>query len=59
MHNHPPRADSKTAQQIKEALAMQRAFGDHAAMTFMRQRDIPMPVIERVLTAPPAERRQF
>jgi len=59
MHDHPPRADSQTAQQIKEALAMQRAFDTQTAHTFMRLRNIPYEVAARVLTAPPEQRHQF
>lgn len=53
------RQDKDTAQQIREALAMKRAFGIHAAATFLRFRAVPVTLAARVLAAPPEQRRQF
>lgn len=57
MHPHLPRQDNQTAQQVREALAMQRAFGNHAAATFLRLRNVPAEVAARVLSSP-RRRRQ-
>lgn len=57
MYLHPPRQDNQTAQQIKEALAMQRAFGNHAAATFLRLRNVSAEVAARVLSAPGRRRK--
>lgn len=52
------RQDHHTAQLIRESLAMQRAFGNHAAATFLRLRHVPLSVAARVLAAP-GQRREW
>lgn len=52
MSDKPLRTDKHTAQQIKEALAMQRAFGNHCAATFLRLRNVPLTLAARVLASP-------
>jgi hypothetical protein len=51
------REDFDTAQKVREAQAMQRAFGDEAARTFLERRHIPHELAQRVLTAPLGQRR--
>lgn len=51
------RGDRATAEKVKEALAMQRAFGDVAATRFLEQRGISSVLVQRVLSAPPDRRR--
>lgn len=58
MSYQQPREDQKTAEVVREALAMQRAFGDHAAKTFLELRHAAPELVIRVLTAPIAQRRQ-
>lgn len=58
MRPHPPRQDTQTAQHVKEAQAMQRAFGQHAAATFLRLRNVPAEIAARVLGTT-TRRRQF
>ena len=53
------RTDRQTEQHIREAIAMQRAFGDHAAQTFLQLRNVSPAVATRVLAAPHGQRRQF
>lgn len=52
------RADVETAAKIREAQAMQRAFGEHAAKTFLELRNVDPEVTRRVLEHP-EQRRQF
>jgi len=56
--SHQQRADSATAQQVREAQAMQRAFGDDAAKTFLELRKVDPAIARRVLEQP-GQRRQF
>ncbi len=56
MSDLKPRTDSQTEQQIREALAMKRAFGDQAAEKFLKLRDVDQALARRVLTEP--ERRR-
>lgn len=44
-----PREDKQTAEQVREAQAMQRAFGDDAAKAFLNMRQVPEEVSRRVL----------
>lgn len=53
-----PRHDAVTARHVKEAQAMQRAFGQHAAATFLRLRNVPVETAARVLSTT-TRRRQF
>lgn len=52
------RADEQTAAQVREAQAMQRAFGDEAARAFLTMRQVAPEVTRRVLEHP-EQRRQF
>jgi hypothetical protein len=52
------RKDRDTAQQLKEAQAMQRAFGEKAAETFLSMRKVDPELARRVLEQP-EQRRQF
>lgn len=52
------RADTETAQQIKEAQMMERAFGREAAQAFLNMRRITPSMVQRILTEP-ERRRQF
>jgi hypothetical protein len=53
------RGDRHTAQQVREALPMKRAFGIRTAATLLRFHQVPVEVAARVLAAPPEQRRQF
>jgi hypothetical protein len=57
MSDQTKRQDQKTAEQVREALAMQRAFGDHAARAFLSLRGVHPELVHRVLTAPREKRR--
>lgn len=57
MSEQTSRQDAGTAQLVKEALAMQRAFGDAAAFTFLQLRNIDAALAHRVLTTPAARRQ--
>jgi hypothetical protein len=52
------REDFDTAQHIREAQAMQRAFGHETARTFLAQRKVDPAIARRVLDHP-EQRRQF
>lgn len=51
------RADRKTEAEIREALAMKRAFGDDTARRFLKLRGIDPDLAERVVTAKPGTLR--
>jgi hypothetical protein len=51
------REDKQTAAQVREAEKMQRAFGDDAAKSFLKLREVPEDVARRVLEH--GQRRQF
>lgn len=53
------RKNGKTAQWVREAVAIQQAFGDDAAPAFLGRRHVPPAVTDRVLAAAYQERRQF
>lgn len=57
MTDHAPRTDLETAAKVDEAFAMQRAFGDDVARKFLLLRGIDPELAERVITAPPEQRR--
>lgn len=44
-----PREDKQTAEQVREAQKMQRAFGDDATKAFLNLRQMPEEVARRVL----------
>jgi hypothetical protein len=52
-----PRKDRETAAKVNEALVMQRALGDEAARRFLKLQGVNHKLAERVLTAPPEQRR--
>lgn len=58
MQTHQPRTNSQIAQHVREAQAMQRAFGDHAAKKFLETRKVDPAIASRVLEHP-EQRRQF
>lgn len=46
------RTDRKTEAEVREALAMKRAFGMDAARTFLKLRDADPELVERVISSP-------
>jgi hypothetical protein len=57
MSEQHKRTDQKTEGEVREALAMKRAFGGDSAHTFLKRRQIDPNLIERVLSARPAQLR--
>lgn len=55
---HEKRTDRDTAQQIREAQAMQRAFDRETATKFLTIRNVDPELARRVLEQP-EQRRQF
>lgn len=57
MTDHTPRTDLDTAKKVDEAIAMKLAFGDDVARKFLLLRGIDPELAERVISAPPEQRR--
>jgi hypothetical protein len=57
MSEQHSRTDTKTEAEVREALAIKRAFGDDTAQTFLKRRGIGPDLAERVISAPPGELR--
>ncbi len=52
------REDKRTEAEVREAEKMQRAFGDDAARSFLKKREVPEEVASRVLEHV-EQRRQY
>lgn len=51
-----PREDKQTAAEVREAQTLQRAFGQEAATSYAKFKQIPEPVAQRVLDHGPRRR---